>query len=214
MWWVGALGNVLFSVHCRTHLLTTFPKYQIIYAKGNLSLLYTRPYADLCCSWFLPPKCQGNASISHRNRPLRPSSNANGQPTAIANTLPRRPCVNTIRKIDRNLKAYGQLYPPSQSRSSPRHKITRAAKEGMLFYLDTFPWTYQCELVIFLDEEWDIQVHRSTVSRLLKEWRLSRKQGQRIGPQNDFLRGAWQADKKTCFTADMLVFIDESLFKE
>ena len=109
---------------------------------------------------------------------------------------------------------YGEIYRPYQSTPGPRRKITRAAKESLLFYFDNFPWLYQCELVVFLQEEWDIKVSQPTVSRLLAEWRISKKQGQRVGPQNECLRLAWQADMKTLFTAEMLVFIDESLFKE
>ena len=47
---------------------------------------------------------------------------------------------------------------------------------------------------------------------VFKGLRLSRKVGQRIGPQSHELRVAWQADMLH-YTAEQLVFIDESLFK-
>ena len=65
---------------------------------------------------------------------------------------------------------------------------------------------------MFLTEEWDIVVHKSTVYRLLKESRLSYRKGQRVGPQSQSLRTAWQAFMHDV-TAKQLVFIDESLFK-
>ena len=65
---------------------------------------------------------------------------------------------------------------------------------------------------MFLEEEWDIIIHKSTVCRLLKESRLSYRKGQRIGPQSQFLCIAWQAFMYDV-TAEQLVFIDESLFK-
>ena len=55
-------------------------------------------------------------------------------------------------------------------------------------------------------------VHKSTVYRLLKESRLSHKKGQRVGPQSQLLRTAWQAFMQDV-TAEQLVFIEESLFK-
>lgn len=50
------------------------------------------------------------------------------------------------------------------------------------------------------------------VSRALKGARISRKKGQRIGPQSEQLRIAWQAFMGHV-KAEQLVFIDESLFK-
>jgi transposase len=69
-------------------------------------------------------------------------------------------------------------------------------------------------MVLFLEEEWDIKVNRSTVSRLLKRNRLRNKRGQRIGhTQSQALRVAWQAQMYD-ISAEQMVFIDESLFKQ
>lgn len=64
----------------------------------------------------------------------------------------------------------------------------------------------------YLAEEWDTSVHQSTISRALKKANISHKQGQRIGPQSEELRIAWQAFAGQ-MKAEQLVFIDESLFK-
>ena len=65
----------------------------------------------------------------------------------------------------------------------------------------------------FLFEEWDIRVHRSIVSRLLKEYRISHKQAQHFSNnQSQILRNAWIAFAADV-TAEQLIFLDESLFK-
>jgi hypothetical protein len=75
------------------------------------------------------------------------------------------------------------------------------------------PWAYQDEMAEILSEEWDIQVSKPTVCRLLKEHRISHKKGQRIGDnQRQMLRNAWIA-MAADVTAEQLVFLDETLFK-
>ena len=69
------------------------------------------------------------------------------------------------------------------------------------------PWIYQDELAIILAEEWDSVVHNPTVCRLLKESRPSHPKGQRVGPQSQLLRTAWQAFRRDV-TAEQLVFLD------
>ena len=69
-------------------------------------------------------------------------------------------------------------------------------------------------MVLFLAEEWGIQASRSAVVRLLKRARIGNKRGQRVGhTQSQPLRVAWQAQMQD-LTAEQLVFIDESLFKQ
>ena len=65
----------------------------------------------------------------------------------------------------------------------------------------------------FLFDEWDIRVHRSTVFRFLKEYRISHEQAQRFSNnQSQILRNAWIAFAADV-TAEQLIFLDESLFK-
>ena len=69
-------------------------------------------------------------------------------------------------------------------------------------------------MAMYLEEEWGIQVHRSTISRFLKEHHISNKRGQRVRhTQSQPLRTAWQAIMHD-ITAEQMVFIDESIFKE
>ena len=64
--------------------------------------------------------------------------------------------------------------------SGPSRSLTPAALEALLEYQRQKPWLYQEELVHFLKEEWNIHVHQSTVSRALKEARITRRKAQRI----------------------------------
>jgi hypothetical protein len=69
-------------------------------------------------------------------------------------------------------------------------------------------------MVMFLEEEWNIRVNQSTVSQLLKRNKLQNKKRQRIGhTQSQALYIAWQAQMYD-ISAEQMVFIDESLFKQ
>jgi len=69
-------------------------------------------------------------------------------------------------------------------------------------------------MVLFMEEEWNIRVNRSTVSWLLQRNKLRNKKGQRIGhTQSQALCVAWQAQMHD-ISAEQMVFIDESLFKQ
>lgn len=121
----------------------------------------------------------------------------------------------TAYRWERSIAMYGEPLLPRRlhGQYGPSQKLSTTAQESLLDYLRQKPWLYQQELVVFLKEEWDIYVHQSTISRVLKEARVSRKLGQRISyTQSDELRVAWQAFS-TQVRAEQLVFIDESLFK-
>jgi transposase len=69
-------------------------------------------------------------------------------------------------------------------------------------------------MVLFLAEEWGVKTSQPAVARLLKRVRIRNKKGQRVGhTQSQPLRVAWQAQMQD-ITAEQLVFIDESLFKQ
>lgn len=68
-------------------------------------------------------------------------------------------------------------------------------------------------MAIFLEER-GIAVNQSTISRLLKKHRISNKKGQRVGHiQSQSLRTVWQSFMLDG-TAEQLVFLDESIFKQ
>ena len=95
----------------------------------------------------------------------------------------------------RNLAVYGDtVIPPHLYTHGPSHLLSPVVLEALIEYHRRKPYLFQDELARFLAEEWDICVHRSTISRALKAAGISRKKGQRIGDnQSEILRIAWQA---------------------
>ena len=142
-------------------------------------------------------------------------NHADWRPDAIAQHLVNRPGIASVYRMRNNLAMYGSRYCPYQSKPGPRRSITTAARLSLLAYLEDKPWILQSEMVMFLEEEWGIETSQPSVSRMLKEHGISHKQGHRgSNEQNEALKDAWQAEMKTDFTAEMLIFLDECLFKE
>ena len=132
------------------------------------------------------------------------------KPDAIAKHYP---CSRSTAYIwERQLQMYGAPQNPHHLRRGRPRAIPPAALKDLLEYQEQNPWAYHDELAMFLEEEWDISVSRSTVCRILKRANLNRKRGERVGPQNQILRTAWRADMIN-FTVNQLIFLDESIFK-
>ena len=123
-------------------------------------------------------------------------------------------CTKTVYRILANLFTYGQARPPSIRRRGCPRKITVAASQALEKQIRKTPWMYQDEMVEFLWEEHGINAHQSTVSRLLKRLKLSRKASRRVSSrQNEALRRAWRAEMVD-LKADQLVCVDEASFNE
>ena len=120
----------------------------------------------------------------------------------------------TVYNMQESLFIYGSAYRPQfRPKGCPR-KVSKAAEDSLIHYLNEQPWALQKELVWFLWEEWDINVNQATVSRLLKRRRWSSQSACRLGDgQNNELRIQWAAE---CLhlRAEQLVFVDETLFNE
>jgi len=123
-------------------------------------------------------------------------------------------CRQTGYNWQKRLEMYETPHlPPGYTRRAGRsHQISTAAKESLLEYQRRHSYVYQDELALFLEEEWEIYVHKSTVCRLLRKERITRKQSELIGPRSQPLRTKWQA-KMLDVTAEQLIFCDESIFK-
>ena len=122
--------------------------------------------------------------------------------------------VSTVYYIESNMFTYGSPYRPSFHPLGAPRKVSVAVENDMMEYLGEYPWAMQNELVWFLWEEWGVNVHRSTVSRVLKRRKGNQKKAQRIRErQNSELRLGWRADMLRLI-AEQLVFLDESLFNE
>ena len=108
---------------------------------------------------------------------------------------------------------YGSISAPRRRHLGRACKITKAAGDSLIEYLNRQPWAQQKEMVWFLWEEWGIFVHQSTVSREIKKRRWSQKKSQRHGHRNDELRESWHASMLNV-TAEQLVFVVETAFNE
>ena len=134
------------------------------------------------------------------------------QPKAIARAM--HCSERTVYEIKFNLLAYGSPFKPHYRPMGAPSKITAAAGDGLIEYITWQPWVNQREMGWHLWEEWGIHCHQSTISRLIKIRRWSRKKGQRIGnTQSAELRLGWKA-QILYLTAEQLIFVDETLFNE
>ncbi|KAF6238437.1 hypothetical protein HO173_003404 [Letharia columbiana] len=90
--------------------------------------------------------------------------------------------VSTAYRWERNLAIYGDTVIPRDRYIHTQGRcrsLSPAALDALLDYQRQKPWLYQDELAQFLKEEWDVEVHKSTVCRALKstfstifyEWR-------------------------------------------
>ena len=124
-------------------------------------------------------------------------------------------CSKTaVYALRKRLQVYHTTDPPYTLPLGQPRRIITAAKEAVLKYLRQRPWSYQDELAMYLEEEWRIRVSQPTICRLLKENRISLKKRLRIEQnQSLMLRNSWQAFMHE-ITAEQLVFLDESIFKE
>ena len=122
--------------------------------------------------------------------------------------------VSTVYRMLDNMFRYGTPSKPHFRVSGCPRKITVAAEKGLLAALTERPWLSQTEMVWYLWEEWGLNIHRSTVSRVLKRAGWNRKKAQRLGERrNEELRRGYIADMLN-ITTEQMVFIDESLFNE
>jgi transposase len=100
--------------------------------------------------------------------------------------------------------------PRQRASGGPRRVITWPMEQAIKHLLDQRPWYYQDEIAVFLHDAFDVEVHRSTISRALRRIQITRKRLKVIASQqNDELRTEW-LEQLQYFTADQIVSIDES----
>ena len=74
------------------------------------------------------------------------------KPSAVASRL--YCSARTIERWDQNIQIYGQIDPPNKLPTGRPRRITPAVKDSLLEYQARYPWAYQDEIAIFLEEEW------------------------------------------------------------
>lgn len=85
----------------------------------------------------------------------------------------------TVYRIQQNVDTFGEARPAPQTKMGRPRKITPAALEGLLDWLldngSEKKLSYLDEMVAFLDEEYDIEVSKSTVCRTLAKEKITQK---------------------------------------
>ena len=97
--------------------------------------------------------------------------------------------LSWANKLKNQFDAFGAVSPPSMvAQGQPRRFIARHRKRLSKF-LEQNPSAYQDEIVDFLAEEFEIFMHRITVSRLLKGVDITRKKIERAHTERNGITG-------------------------
>jgi transposase len=118
-----------------------------------------------------------------------------------------RTTYDTVRR-HKNRILSGQPLPARTG--GQRRVITPEMDRSIYCLLNKFPWFYQDEIAQFLYEVYDIRVCQGSISYALARLKLTKKKLKiEAAQRNEELRTAWQ-DYIQTFSADQLVFVDES----
>ena len=85
----------------------------------------------------------------------------------------------TVKKIRRNIQKYGSHTAPDRRSLREQRRIQPHMAAGLRDYLEARPRASLDEMIHYLHDDWDIVCDRSTVSRALKCYGISRKVMQR-----------------------------------
>lgn len=123
--------------------------------------------------------------------------------------------LSEVYRIEQNLKLYGSTRKPSSNATLGRpRKLSTEDEQALYDELFQSGWMYQDEIVYWLWMERGVHVHRSTISRLLKDRGWSERALRPISIlRNEELRESYRACMRQFNAAD-LVFLDESIFNE
>ena len=123
-------------------------------------------------------------------------------------------CSRTMYSILENIFMYSSSFKSQFRPKEVPRKVFKTAENDLIAYLEDQSWIMQKEMIWYIWKKWDINVHRFTISRILKRRCWSNKKEQRVEVrQNDELRLNWIADMLR-LTTEQLVFVNEFLFNE
>jgi len=104
---------------------------------------------------------------------------------------------------------FSDVTPALGTMGRPRNLSEYHAQELLDFLSQRFI-VYQNDMIWFLYDEFDIVISQSTISRLLKQARYSRKIAQRVAAERDEkLRSEWKR-RLMSWASNQLIFLDES----
>jgi transposase len=120
----------------------------------------------------------------------------------------------TVYRYQRSLQIWNQIHPPLVVKQGRPRVIHQAAEDELMAIIDIDSVMYLNEMTDHLWEEFEIYCSISTISRVLKRLRVTRKITERPNSARDnVLRAHWQA-KMTEYSAAQLVVVDESAANE
>ena len=123
-------------------------------------------------------------------------------------------CSRTMYSIRENIFMYSSLFKSQFRLKEISCKMFKTAENNLIVYLEEQSWIMQKEMIWYIWQKWNINVHQFMISRILKRRRWSNKKEQRVEVrQNDELRLNWVADMLRLMIKQ-LVFMNESLFNE
>jgi hypothetical protein len=120
----------------------------------------------------------------------------------------------SVPRMEENLMRYGSVRKPHCRTLGHARKLCGAGEGALFEYLLHKGWRQHEEIRYWLWNESGIDIHWSTISRLFKRRKWSRKQLKRISlDRSEVLRRGYLDDIRQ-FAAEDLVFLDESNFNE
>ena len=120
-----------------------------------------------------------------------------------------------VQRYRKNILTFGTHKPPLISLSHRPKSIDPVARDALQELLDTNGTLMLDEIQDWLVEEFGIECHLSTISRCLKEMRVTHKKTERVVEQQDAeLRSQWLWKTAVWYKPNQLVFVDESAASE
>ncbi|EDN03028.1 predicted protein [Histoplasma mississippiense (nom. inval.)] len=93
-------------------------------------------------------------------------------PAQIARTI--ECSLATVYRIQRNIRCFGTARSP-RSTWGVKPKITPDILSGLEDFFEAYPTAYRDEAVCFVKDEFDVDIHPRSISRLLKKLNLTWK---------------------------------------
>lgn len=115
-----------------------------------------------------------------------------------------------VQTMTNRIEAFDSIENPKVMRKGPVPRFNNAMREELGWLLVTRPDYYQDELQFYFYDNWDIWVHRTTISREIKKLDLTHKRLQFEAEQRSCVERDLYLLQLSTLTAEQLVFADES----
>ena len=122
---------------------------------------------------------------------------------------------STVYRLWRSTRILGSPYCPVRLAPAGRRRlITPSIEEDLVELLSTRPTLYLDEIAYYLLVDHNLSVSEATISNTLRRVEFSRKVTQRVAAQRDEAKRLEYWQTLQAYTAEQLVFVDESAANE